>query len=224
MEWPFLFPEPFSRAFVTQLFGVAPRSPYATRMIAHLYDKGVAFLYGMLFRQAFVVTPELTASVAAYPPPPASGRTFGIHARHPNPQDEGTRVAREVQCLDQLLVQSKDASNSSANNCTVYIMSDRTATLVALQEAARARHWQAVVGVEAANSSVYGVQPPEQVAEHGSNAGAGFFRDLAVVSQARTGFCGYARSSSALVYELMVYEARLEGLSSPPLLGNLGYN
>jgi hypothetical protein len=42
--------------------------------------------------------------------------------------------------------------------------------------------------------------------EHGPFAGAGFFRDLVVVSQARSAFIGSTRSSSALVDELMEYD------------------
>jgi hypothetical protein len=42
--------------------------------------------------------------------------------------------------------------------------------------------------------------------EHGPFAGAGFFRDLVVISQARSAFIGTSRSSSALVDELMEYD------------------
>jgi hypothetical protein len=46
--------------------------------------------------------------------------------------------------------------------------------------------------------------------EHSPLAGAGFFRDLVVVSQARSAFIGSARSSSALVDELIEYDRRTE--------------
>jgi hypothetical protein len=46
--------------------------------------------------------------------------------------------------------------------------------------------------------------------EHGPFAGAGFFRDLVVVSQARSAFIGSTRSSSALVDEMIDYDRRTE--------------
>jgi hypothetical protein len=97
---------------------VVAQSPYATTRIAQLDDEGVAFLYGMLFRRAFLFTPELTASVAASTtPPPACGRTFGIHARHPHPQDDGAvpRPAPRTKQRDQCQWYSLPHVRSSGN-------------------------------------------------------------------------------------------------------------
>jgi hypothetical protein len=54
----------------------------------------------------------------------------------------------------------------------------------------------------------------KKTAEHGPFAVAGFFRDLVIISQARSGFIGSVRSSSALVDELIDYGRRTEAWNS----------
>ena len=47
--------------------------------------------------------------------------------------------------------------------------------------------------------------------EHGAYAGAGFWQDLALVSEAESGFVGLgSRTSTALVIELMEYKRRIK--------------
>jgi hypothetical protein len=57
--------------------------------------------------------------------------------------------------------------------------------------------------------------------EHGPLAGAGFFRDLVVVSQARSAFIGGIRSSSALIDELIEYNRRTEAWNSKHVVDSL---
>jgi hypothetical protein len=49
--------------------------------------------------------------------------------------------------------------------------------------------------------------------EHGPFEGAGFFKDLAIVSQARHGLVATSRSSSGLLQNIMVYDRTMERLS-----------
>eukprot|EP00977_Amphora_coffeiformis_P008186 scaffold1828_cov169-Amphora_coffeaeformis.AAC.25 len=207
----------FSYSFISQLLGFE-NNPRALDIIPHLYQEGVAFLYGMLFRKAFGFSPVFMKSVESYLQPINSNETFtiGIHSRHPRAEDDGSNVQREASCLNKLLDELGHARSSS--NCTVFVMADRPATIVALQNEAHKQGCHDVV-VEDLNLPV-----ADGNGEHGPRAKDGFFRDLLVVSQARTAFVGFSRSSSALVYELMVFDGRREGSILPPLHCDLGYN
>lgn len=99
--------------------------------------------------------------------------------------------------------------------CTVLVMADRSATLAAIKLESNKRNCSVVV-VEHENSAD---GAPNYEQEHGPFAGAGFFRDWLVVSQAQTGFVHYKdRSSSALVYETMVYDGVTQGQIDSPVL------
>lgn len=74
-------------------------------------------------------------------------------------------------------------------------MADRPATIEKLVEFAYERNCAAIYAEKEKNDG--------ESSEHGAFAGAGFFRDLAVVGHAQSAFAGTARSSSALVLEVM---------------------
>ena len=207
----------FSYTFLSQLFGFE-EDARADAIIRMLYKDDVAFLHGMLFRESFQFTSHIVESVQSYfRPPDESHITIGIHSRHPSQRNDGSNVQREVDCLIHLLetIRSEHVTSSA---CTVYVMSDRPSSLFSIMKASQEQGCQGVAAepFEGADDIVDD--------EHGPWAGAAFFRDLLVVSQARSGFVGYARSSSALVYENMAYETQNEHFPRLPLRCDLGYN
>jgi hypothetical protein len=86
----------------------------------------------------------------------------------------------------------------------VYIMSDRHETIEHLRTYLLQRDCSVVLAAQPDAPVVKDNGTATE--EHGPFAGAGFFRDLVVVSQARSAFIGSTRSSSALVDELMEYD------------------
>lgn len=140
-------------------------------------------------------------------------RTIGIHSRHIRDNDDGSDVSREMECLD-LILESSEKAGQTGLPCTVYVMADRAATLeqVKLESAKRQCSTVVVNHQTVQPGSVY-------KEEHGPFAGGDFFRDWLVVSQAQTGFIHFKdRSSSALVYETMVYDGVKEGRIDSPVL------
>jgi hypothetical protein len=192
-----------------------------------LYSQRVSFLYGMLFRESFGFTDQFleTVSEDLYQQPGNSTAvtkpwdwkarrtnplvyTIGLHSRHMHLTNNGSDVQNEIKCLDHAL----DARENDKVPCTVYIMSDRPKTIENLRTYLLQRDCSVVVATQRIDPEVN--DTGKKTEEHGPFAGAGFFRDLVVVSQARSAFIGSTRSSSALVDELMEYDRRTEAWRS----------
>ena len=153
--------------------------------------------------------------------------SIGIHSRHIRDNNDGSDVSYEMQCLDLILQKQQQQQQTNQENkngpdgddlppCTVYVMADRAATLEHVKTESAKRNCATVTvdhrTILPAANSLY-------KQEHGPFAGGDFFRDWLVVSQAQTGFIHYKdRSSSALVYETMVYDGMAEGRIDSPVL------
>jgi hypothetical protein len=167
---------------------------WASSVLSNLFHFGGYFMYGMMFHRSFSFTEKVLASVSKTPAI-VDGLSLAVHSRHADPEDDGSDVHDEIQCLQRLI------SNSS-RYCQVYIMSDRRKTLSALRRLLRSKNCSCVEAEHDKGGSFEN--------EHGPFAGIGFFQDLLVASQARSGYVGYMRSSSKLLYEWIEYFRLLE--------------
>jgi hypothetical protein len=143
--------------------------------------------------------------------------TIGIHSRHIRSNNNGTDIHQEVKCMDMLLHQQR---RDPTQPCKILIMADRKQTLDNLAAAAEARNCEAIVvekeEVAASSNVKEDIKSAED--EHGPFRGRGFFRDWLVVKQATSGYIHYeGRSSSAIVYENMVYDAMTQGFVDEPI-------
>lgn len=182
--------------------------------IPKLYSQGIAYLYGMLFWESFSMTKDFLATVrneldTSKPyvrqlgEAPKETYTIGLHSRHASHDNAGYDVHKEIQCLDWLI--SKRQNDTVP--CAVFIMSDRPATIQNITNYLRRTTNCDAISVSSDPSSQRNLS---EIGEHGPFAGAGFFRDLAVASQARSAFTGSPRSSSALLLEFIEYKRRNE--------------
>jgi hypothetical protein len=171
-----------------------PYDKNAQSVIANLFHLGNYFMYGMMFHKSFSLTSTILSSVAKAPPT-SDALSFAIHSRHADPDDDGSDVSKETECLSNLMA-------NNHNVCQVYIMSDRRKTLSSLRRWLRSHHCSIVEAEHEKGGSFEG--------EHGPFAGIGFFQDLLVASQARSGYVGNARSSSKLLYEWIEYFRAME--------------
>ena len=148
------------------------------------------YLYGMLFHTAFSFSESLLSAVNSSF---HNETTIAIHSRHSGTKDDGSQVTREVNCLRQML-------RNVSRPCRVFVMSDRPKAVQGMSDA-----------VAELNCSVTTFNHEEQnkttsfSVEHGPFAGAGFFLDLVLASQARHGLVGTRRSSTMLLAELIAY-------------------
>jgi len=192
-----------------------------------LYSEGPDFLYGMLFRHAFTIRPDIlgkgVSDNALLKRPqeqhdrhqevqgiafniterylPTNVYSVALHSRHHQPKNEGHNVRREMSCLKRVL-----RNRSPGSECHVYLMSDRLPTLERLQQWLKKK--ANCTGLVARHDTGHGLR-----SEHGPFAGLGFFQDLALVTKARDAFIGSARrSSSDLIRELIEYDRRIEAL------------
>jgi hypothetical protein len=185
-------------AFLQQAYGVSPQHTAST--IERLYSEGISFLFGMLWNDVFSFTDELLARVPLQEPHVFS---VAVHSRHPNNSDDGSDISLEAMCLDKLL--------RGQNHCALYLMSDRVKTLEALQAyAPQCQHVMVTRQQPSSPNQTTDLSATRIIPEHGPFAGAGYFEDLATVSQARSAFISGFRSSSLLVDELMEYGRRME--------------
>jgi hypothetical protein len=171
-----------------------------------LFRYGMDFLYGMLFRHAFSLTDELLASVETMGGTilDPTAYSVAVHTRHVSAEDQGTDVARETACLSEVL----SKRGSKQQSCQVLIMSDRERSNDALMEYATAAGCQGITvlhNVKVTNNTFQ--------KEHGPFEGAGYFQDMAIVTQARHGFVTTTRSSSGLLQNLMVYDRTMENVA-----------
>jgi hypothetical protein len=98
-------------------------------------------------------------------------------------------------------------------------MSDRPKTIENLRTYLLQRGCSVVVAAQIMDPEVN--DTGEKAEEHGPFAGAGYFRELLVVSQARSRCVGGERSSSALVDERMDYGRRTEASHSNNMVDSL---
>lgn len=180
--------------------------------VSKLYSQGVSYLYGMLFWESFSFTEGFLASLQddfdrsklllnnRRDDEPYS---IAIHSRHVDADDNGSDVQDEIRCIDWLL----SLRPNNKERCTVYIMADRQATIQNITEYLAKNTNCAAISASAREQNDDSLLLRR---EHGQYAGATFFRDLAIASQARSAVAASARSSSALLDEWIDYRRRNE--------------
>lgn len=197
---------------------------------AQLFELGIDFVYGMLFRLSFDLTPGLIKSVSYSSVIDSKAFTVGLHSRHVDPKDDGSDIFHERNCLDRVM--ERRTPNSA---CQFLIMSDRPATNRALQAYSIERGCEGIVVQQHAggNDGQYlanttGIKGRWQINdEHGPFEGAGFYKDLALIAQARDALVCTTRSSSAIIQQNFVYDSvmryyesnggSMEGYESPEI-------
>jgi hypothetical protein len=178
----------------------------AQQTLQALYDKGIYFLYGMILKHFFELDAALIDPVED--DDGANRVSVALHSRHASVLDDGSNVQAEIRCLQKLLPRR-------GTPCTVFLMSDREATLERLQSWLQEDHLCRVVVYPHEATSLKQLSA-ESDAEHGPFAGMLFLADLATASQARTGVIGdFTRSSTALLLEMITYAQGLE--NHPPV-------
>ena len=186
-------------------------------MVDALFLNLLVGVQGMLLRKSIEFTNMVENSVQPYMLPTETRgnlRTIAIHSRHIRDSDDGSNVSAELKCLDEIMRSTARGDGEQQPPCKVFVMSDRAATLDAIQRESEKRNCSAVV-VEHDSAE----HTANAAKEHGPFAGAGFFRDWLVAAQAQTGFIHFQdRSSSALVYETMVYDGMTRGTIESPVL------
>lgn len=172
---------------------------WARDIAGKLYFEGSDFLLGMLFRETFTSFPKLSGSFNKVTP----SFSLALHSRHTVVGDNGEFVQQEIDCLSELL-----PTERSLETCTVYLMSDRSATVELLTDWLFEHNCMAVAA-DTNNEDV--TLRRFFVSEHGERPGAGFLQDLLLCSQARTGLIGDPqRSSFMLLEELIAYDRQVE--------------
>ena len=197
----------YGSTYYSEVFGISDPPLREREHVQKLYKEGIYFLYGMLFFESFVLTDELLASVKNdIEEPDPSYFSFGLHARHPSPETDGSDIHSEVNCLESLVEDYKQ-EHGEMKGCVAYLMSDRVKTIEAVGEYAKETYNCSVITV----SNHYGnySEAAKWKDEHGVYAGGGYLQDIAVVGQARTAFMHRGRSSSALVGQYMEYSRRM---------------
>lgn len=200
-------------------------TPKAQSRAKQLLSRGEDYLYGLLLDDCFQlrtsILPEETSSFfSTHNDSMASAMgsherlsapiMIAVHSRHSKTNDDGSKIKREIKCLDQLLKTMK-TSNDSKADCVVVLLSDRQQTLTLLQDYIAQNHSQCISMI-AQHEEGESWRP-----EHGPFAGVGFYQDLAMVKNVikslpesprpQVGFIGsHHRSSSQLVREILVYQ------------------
>jgi hypothetical protein len=197
----------------------------ARERAATLFAEGTEFLYGMLFNQVFQFRFEDSendhASMTSRKAESSSHEeivsmpfSIAMHSRHRRMGNDGSNVKKEKVCFDRILKRHLLESNSRDTPCRVCLMSDRPTTVEKLTVWLQEQHNCTVITWNhdtAANSSGGSFK-----AEHGPNAGVGFFRELDLCQHFTDGFIGTGGSSSStrLLQELVSYNRRMQQLQS----------
>lgn len=170
-------------------------------VVQDLYKYGHFFVYGMLLWKSFPFTNELMESVQDQIREDNDDfYTIGMHSRHVGSKT-GVDVSRELKCLDTLL------RRNITRPCRLFLMTDRPITLSKVAAYGKEKY-----GCESIYIPAYeGAKTANITSEHGPLAGAPYYQDLAVVSQAQDAYMITARSSSALLSHLIEYRRVLEG-------------
>lgn len=172
------------------------KSDWARGRAKHLFSLGAEFLYGMLHRYTFTFAESVKSSVpASFQDQNTDLYTIALHSRHRYEALDGCDIRNEIDCLERVIGQR---SNQAAH-VQVRVMADRACTISSLTEWLRGRNHSVVAAVHDETSY-------DTLREHGPFAGVGFFRDLALVSAARSAFIGRRRSSSDCLREMMVFD------------------
>ena len=138
--------------------------------------------------------------------------TYFLHSRHPPSRLDPKDIGLEVQCMEQLLKKRKDSDKP----CLVIVMTDRAAARPLLEASLKDYNCTALFSA----NTTRGSNPFRN--EHGNFAGRGYFQDLAMVRQARSGFLAPhlalrqglgIRTSSGLPREVVEFRRVLESAS-----------
>lgn len=192
----------YAGTYISEMFGLTASPLQNQKRVHKLYVEGMHFLYGLLFFESFSLTDELLESVKDdLVTPNDSTFSFGVHARHPNQNDDGSNISGEVKCVDRL-IQEKSAGRP----CRAHLMSDRQTTVAELSSYVRT-HYNCTIALVSRHISAE--MNADHVGEHGVASGSGYFQDLAVVGQAQSGFVSKRRSSTSLVAEYMEYNRKM---------------
>jgi hypothetical protein len=170
----------------------------------------------MLLDSMVTIRPKIWNSIESYQRPLEDDEvTIGIHARHVDPDDDGSNVTEFVSCLEQM-----QAVFGSDKRCTVYVASDRPAAILNLERTIQRLNCTSVSVDHEHESHSIGNGATQK--EHGPFAGAPFFKDFALLtSQVRSGFIHsggtvYGSSASALLWQHIVYNGIQDGTNHHP--------
>jgi hypothetical protein len=169
---------------------------------------GLRYTYGMLLTEMFRLRHDQVDLVQEYYPKTAAAHStndekvfsIALHSRHKHVKQKGRNIQNEKDCLNKVLVH-----RAVHQPCQVCTMSDRPATLAALQVWLEQEHHCRVIQVHHSVSTTTSFSK-----EHGPNAGVGFARELDVCyrygrNAVVTTSTGSGASSSALLEALAAY-------------------
>jgi len=204
---------------------IARLSQESRDLTVMLYNLGVEFLMGMLFRQSFSYGPRVQSLDKSQPKEfwdsnaPDNVFSIALHSRHTVLSDDGTFIQEEKDCLQGLLDDFFDEqrkperinkSGTTPPSCRVYIMSDRTVTIQLLRSWL-VQNYNCTVLFTQHDDENHGLGENGRHTEHGPHAGIGFVQDLKLASLARSAVVGDPhRSSSMLLMELIEYDRFVE--------------
>lgn len=192
-----------------------PNNLYAKRLLQRkssqatalqLFKQGHYFTYGMLFESLFTMHPSLFQELEG----DAEADTYFLHARHPPARTDATNIGLELMCMDQILSKRPHPEHP----CVMVTMTDREATRPLLEDALMKKYNCTPVVSANTTRGTAKFRP-----EHGSFAGRGYFQDIALAVQTRTGFMAPhlalrkgvgIRTSSALPREIVEFRRVLE--------------
>ena len=214
--------EPVVSFGVLERFGVlgwlahAPLSPPARARYVGLMRFGEAPAYGALFERLFQLRMPFAAS-RALQALAASTVVLGVHARHRSQRDDGSNAISFTARLEAAMARA-GCINAT---CSIVAASDRSAFFDAVSKWHAHRFENVSFSLP---TLVIGSHARERgpLAEHGPFAGASALEDLELLSYAKDGVVGTARSSfSELAREraawraVLAREAQEESLSRP---------
>jgi hypothetical protein len=173
-----------------------------------LFKQGNYFTYGMLFESLFALHPSLLPSSDLVETVQEADSYF-IHSRHPPSRGDASEISLELLCMERLLLNRLHPQDP----CKVVIMTDREVTKPLLARALQETYNCTALSANTTQGSA------SFRTEHGPFAGRGYFEDLALVMQTRTGFLAPhkalrsgigIRTSSGLPREIVEFRRVLE--------------
>eukprot|EP00977_Amphora_coffeiformis_P026495 scaffold27147_cov160-Amphora_coffeaeformis.AAC.2 len=185
-------------------------NPHQLSHVQALFAFGAEFWYGLLFDYAFRLDADFLSTVQPSiallndVDPTLSALSIALHSRHTDPLDDGANITEELKCLKSSI---REMVLLNLTSCRIFMISDRTQTLEALQ------NWFANSALECTVVQTrHDVHAKESglEAEHGPFAGAGFVQDLELASREASKslnavWIGHGRSSSKLLLEWVTY-------------------
>jgi len=188
-----------------QLFQYVKNMGETQRLLTSmLYRNGSDFLLGMLYRYCF-----LPVDVAQWHEPSNATTTqfsVALHSRHTVDGDTGEFIHEEINCLSDLLPESR-----SLATCSVCIMSDRSLTIRKLSEWVLTNNCTPLVSdYPQQNDSLSMTHEGGETAELNERPATGFLQDLEFCSGARSGIIGDSHQPSFLLLkELVEFERQI---------------